>query len=102
MGTSRDYQAVIPFVVSGIPCLIGVEHYLSVPRWRWSVMSCPSDMDWYGYTEADWSVLDRKGYPADWLSRKLTDEDRTKAEIAIAKYFGDLADQARIDQWCDI
>ena len=37
--------------------------------------TCPSSDDYYGYTEIEYDVLDRKGYRAKWLERKITDKD---------------------------
>lgn len=66
--------------IAGIPCLIAVNNYFKQAaqgRSSWS------DWDADGYFEAEFDVLDRKGYQADWLARKMTDkdEDRIIAEI---------------------
>jgi hypothetical protein len=45
--------------------------------------NAPSDMDYYGYTESEWEVLDRNGRPAAWLERKLTDTDRSRIDQEI-------------------
>ena len=76
-----SYIAEIESRVAGIPCLIGVTHYECV-RGSYNY-NAASDMDYYGYSEAEWEVLDRKGYKAAWLERKLTagDHDRINAEI---------------------
>jgi hypothetical protein len=42
-------------------------------------------MDYYGYSESEWDVLDRRGRPAAWLERKLTDDDRQRIEQEIAE-----------------
>lgn len=31
---------------------VNVTHYVHVPSWTGSVYDCPSDEDWYGYTES--------------------------------------------------
>jgi hypothetical protein len=77
------YLAEIESTVAGIPCLIGVMEFSSV-RGSYSY-NAPSDMDYYGYTESDWEVLDRRGRPAAWLERKLTDPDRSRIEREIEK-----------------
>jgi hypothetical protein len=75
------YLAEIESTVSGIPCLIGVTEFSSVSgSYNYNA---PSDMDYYGYTESDWEVLDRRGRPAAWLDRKLTDADRSRIEREI-------------------
>ena len=61
--------------VCGIPCIINVDHYFKQPEWQGSAHNCLSDWDFSGYEEITYSVLDRKGYPAAWLERKLTPKD---------------------------
>lgn len=58
--------------IQSIPCRIEVTHFLDVPG---NPHTWDSADDYYGFTEAEWDVLDRKGYKADWLARKQTDED---------------------------
>lgn len=86
----RVYQAEIDTTVQGIPCIIGVIDYSSV-KGSYSY-NAPSDMDYYGYTECEWELLDRKGYPAGWLERKMTDRDRDQVEETIANYMEDSCD----------
>lgn len=81
-----SYLALIPARVAGIPCQIGVERYVSVAPWRGSALNCPSDADFYGYTEAEWRLLDRRGRPAEWLERKATDHDHERIEHQIDNY----------------
>ncbi len=71
--------------ISGIPCLIRVTHFESV-RGSYSY-NAASDWDYYGYTESEWEVLDRKGYKAAWLERKLSSKDESRIESEIAEYF---------------
>ena len=73
------YQAEIETRVAGIPCIVAVEEYFEGSY----NYNAASDHDYYGYSEAEWEVLDRKGYKAAWLERKLTsrDHDRINAEI---------------------
>lgn len=64
-----NYIAQIEHRVSGIPCLIGVVSHESV---RGSMSySASSDLDYYGYSESAFHVLDRRGRRAEWLERKL-------------------------------
>ena len=60
--------------ICGIPCSIKVLSYTHVPPWRGDARTAPSDLDYYGYTEWDFIVCDRKGYIANWLQAKLTDD----------------------------
>ena len=77
-----DYQFASK--VCGIPCIINVDHYFRHSARSGSAHNCHSDWDFYGYEEISYSVLDRKGYPAAWLERKVTPEDhfRITAEIS--------------------
>jgi hypothetical protein len=79
------YIAEIETRVAGIPCLIGVVEYFSVAG-SYS-QNAASDWDYYGYTESDWEVCDRRGRPAPWLARKLTDKITREIESEIAEYF---------------
>ena len=69
--------------VAGIPCLIGVFTFDSVDGCH----SADSDVDYYGYIESDWEVLDRRGRPAGWLSKKLTSAESSRIEDEIVVYF---------------
>ena len=79
------YQAEIESTVAGIPCIIGVTHYESV-KGSYSYHAA-SDMDYYGYTECDWELLDRKGYRAAWLDKKMTSRDEDTINQAINDHF---------------
>lgn len=79
------YEAEIETTIAGIPCLIGVTHYECV-RGSYNYHAA-SDMDYYGYSEAEWEVLDRKGYKAAWLERKLTARDHDRINAEIDQYF---------------
>lgn len=58
--------------IAGIPCQVEVSYsFTQKPLGP----SCDSDLDCYGYTELEFNVLDRKGYPAPWLRRKMTEEE---------------------------
>jgi hypothetical protein len=85
MKTATHYIAEIESTVAGIPCIIGVTEYESV-KGSYSY-NAASDMDYYGYTECDWEVLDRKGYKAAWLERKLTSKDSERINNEISNYF---------------
>jgi len=81
------YIAEIESRVAGIPCIIGVVEYFSVAG-SYS-QNAASDWDYHGYSESDWVVCDRRGRPAPWLERKLTDKDSSRIEFEIAKYLAD-------------
>lgn len=61
--------------IAGIPCGIKVTHFRAVAG---DSSTWASDWDYYGYTELDYIVLDRKGYPAPWLEKKLDKQDQDR------------------------
>ena len=69
--------------ISGIPCGIHVESCTVVPPFRGSPYACDSADDYYGYAEIEFTVLDRKGYPAPWLANKLTPAETRRIEDEI-------------------
>lgn len=80
-----NYIAEIETRVAGIPCLIGV---ISFNRVEGSYSyHAASDMDYYGYTESEWEVCDRRGRKAQWLERKLTNKATAEIETVITEYF---------------
>lgn len=78
----RSYIAEIDSKVAGIPCIIGVTEYNECKGSH--SYDAPSDLDYYGYTEMEFDVLDRRGYPAAWLERKLDDSERDRIECLIS------------------
>lgn len=75
--------------IQGIPCLIEVTTLKVVKPWRGSAQSCPSSDDYYGYSEVEFEVLDRKGYKAAWLERKISGKDRARIKTEILEEDGD-------------
>jgi hypothetical protein len=71
--------------VSGIPCIARVTHYFCEAPHRGSAHTCNSDVDYRGYTECEFDILDRRGRPAFWLERKASDEDRQRIEQEITE-----------------
>jgi hypothetical protein len=68
-----NYITEIEHRVAGIPCLIGVISYESEPQ-TWDDPGC---------TDMEWEILDRRGRPAPWLERKVTDKEQSSIEDAI-------------------
>lgn len=70
----------IQTTVAGIPCIASLTYYHKQEPLG---PSADSDWDCYGYTECEFDVLDRRGRPAPWLHRKMTeaDESRIKSEF---------------------
>lgn len=84
----RSFLAEFEHRIAGIPCVIGVTYFHHQPPWRGSAHTCDSDWDYYGYTEMDFDVLDRRGRKAEWLERKMTDDDRTEIENTAKELMG--------------
>jgi len=71
--------------VDGIPCQIKVDRlFTQKPNSR-----ADNPDDYYGYTEIDFTVCDRKGYPAAWLEAKMTTEDVERIENEILTNYYD-------------
>ena len=69
--------------VSGIPCLIHVNSVSGKKPFSGSAFNCDSSDDYYGYSDVEFTVLDRKGYKAPWLEKKLTQQDISRIEDQI-------------------
>ena len=77
------YIAEIETRVAGIPCIVGVTYFESV-RGSYSYHAA-SDMDYHGYTECEFEVLDSRGRKAAWLERKITAAIQSDIEAEIAE-----------------
>lgn len=67
-----DFLLQFDYRVAGIPCQIGVLNYeRHAPM---SAHEAHSDLEFHGYSEAEYVVLDRRGRPAPWLQRKVDDD----------------------------
>lgn len=85
------YIAEIESRVAGIPCIIGVIHFDGADG-SYSA-SAPSDVDYYGYVEVEFEVCDRRGRPAPWLERKLSDNDISRIEDEVSDHFAEQESQ---------
>jgi len=79
--------------ISGIPCFIDVET-CNVVKGSFDY-NAASDWDYHGYTEIEFTVYDRKGYIANWLAKKMTDEDVSRIEGEILAQHEDDFDDSR-------
>ena len=66
--------------IAGIPCQIEVTHCFVQKALG---QMCDSDWDATGYAEIEFDVLDRRGRPAPWLAKKLTQADTDRIENLI-------------------
>tara|TARA_R110000823_G_C15787683_1_gene485797 strand:+ start:553 stop:795 length:243 start_codon:yes stop_codon:yes gene_type:complete len=77
------YQEIITTRIAGIPAKVGVTH---IYRQAGSFLQSEvSDLDYHGYVEFDYDILDMRGKRAVWLERKLTDKIRSEIEQQIAE-----------------
>jgi hypothetical protein len=83
----NHYKKIIETNIAGIPAKIGVVYYNNVPAWRRSPHSCNSDYDYYGYIDIEYDVLDRKGYHAGWIEKKINNDIKLKIEREIIEAY---------------
>lgn len=74
---------IIESKVAGIPCQIKVTYFHKQKPFKGPARLCDSRDDYYGYTEVEFEVLDRRGRKAEWLERKLTGRDMKRIEDEI-------------------
>lgn len=76
--------------IQGIPCIVEMTSYFRLaPQGR----SADSSDDCYGGHEIEFTVCDRRGRPAPWLERKMTDADYDRIEDELIAMQGDYDDQ---------
>ncbi len=51
-------QMEIDGVVQDVEIRVEVTHYLHVPAWQGNPYDCPSDLDFTGYTELEYNIID--------------------------------------------
>jgi hypothetical protein len=79
-----NYLETIPHRVAGIPCLIGVISHKSVKgSFNYNDVS---DLDYYGYSDSQFHVLDRRGRRATWLEKKLNDREQQSVYESISNH----------------
>ncbi len=81
----QHYIAEIETTVAGIPCIIGVTDYEGYTP---AYISGPPENCYPaegGYGE--YELLDRKGYRALWLERKVTSSVESSIQESIFNYF---------------
>lgn len=84
MSSKKYYRDEVPYRLNGIPCLIGVIEYQAelhgIIGNDPSMSHAPEDL----YVSFD--ILDRKGYRAKWLERKMTPAIESDIEFTVDKY----------------
>lgn len=86
-------MTIIQTRLAGIPCQIAVANFKRV-KGSYSY-NAPSDLDYYGYTDYDYEVLDRRGRPAPWLERKVSADD---IEQKIIDHFDEYCDDLQLGE----
>lgn len=66
-----------PVKVCGIPCYALVTDYHA--GWEGSYWEPPE------HSEVEFDLYDRKGYKANWLEKKMDDDERVEIEIQLIK-----------------
>lgn len=80
--TDDNYIEKVPAFIDGIPCLLGVTRYFV----KSADLHADNDIDFYGYTEVEYEILDRKGYRAEWLNKKVKRFDEAHLRQIINDY----------------
>lgn len=75
------YLLKVLFKIQGIPCLLGVKSIVEQKPFKGHPRFCESDMDYWGWSEVEYDILDRTGYKAEWLARKQYSEEAAKQAI---------------------
>lgn len=87
--TTQPFRLTFEHVIGGVPCVIGVLSYESV-RGSYSY-SAASDLDYHGWFDCEWQVLDEDGQLSPELAEKATwAEDqaiREKVQELLSKEF---------------
>ena len=81
---SKKRVADFDTTVCGIPCGIILTHY-----WYMKGNFSPRAVDpgeYYGEEEIEFDVLDRKGYTANWLAQKMSEQDVIDIEEEIREH----------------
>lgn len=74
---AERYDADLTTTIAGIPCGIVITYYSAPKPWRQHTFkgAGPGDCDPPEDEDVEFFVIDRKGYPAEWLERKADYQD---------------------------
>lgn len=73
--------------IQGIPCQVNVTYFYSKSGTYSRQAETPDE--YYGYSEIEFDVYDRKGCKAAWLERKMTAEDKAYIEEKVLEAHND-------------
>lgn len=74
--------------IAGIPCYIDVTHY----DYTKGDPQGQTDLEYYGWTDFEFTVYDRKGYKAKWLEDKITDDDSDRIMSEYKDYLDSMVE----------
>ncbi len=74
----------------GIPCIVRVTYWEPYVPARLS--GHPDNWAPAEGGDGDWEILDRKGRPAAWLERKMTDKDRSAISREVFEHMENQTD----------
>lgn len=96
-----DYKVILETEIQDIPCKVGVTDYISVPPWKGSVYTAPSDLDYYGYTDVSFEILKMNNSVYPWMEKRMTKKDWGMVEDEIIEYFQNLKEEyePEYDTW---
>lgn len=77
------YDVEIETRICGIPCVVGVTHYFKARPNPYA----DNDVDYRGYTDCDYEVLNMQGKRISWLEKKMSDADHAKVMTTIDEYY---------------
>mgnify|MGYP003348641185 FL=1 len=77
----NEYIALITAEIDEVPCIVGVINYC-VQEGSYSY-NAPSDIDYYGYVESEWELLDKDGQYSKELNDNLTQSQVDYVETLI-------------------
>jgi hypothetical protein len=78
MNYNRRATMIIETRIAGIPCLVEADVFVSQGSYS---RNAASDWDYYGWAEVgEFTIMDRRGRPAPWLERKLTNKEIERIE----------------------
>lgn len=79
------YRDEIDVRIAGIPAKLGILHFeVVVGSFSYDA---PSDLDYRGYIDIDYDVLDRNGRPAKWLEKKIDDDIERELRETIIEFY---------------
>lgn len=84
---SKKQEATFSTTVCGMPCGVVVDSFQYSPPSRKPASLCSCPDEYYGHTDMEWHLIDRKGYQAGWLQEKMSDNDIEQLTIEIEENY---------------